>query len=140
MKTAVKFSEIVNAVEFVSGGELLDCVAYIDKSTGEVHLYADEYSDEMPLDRVDVRYCVEVPSKRDLDLGTRLVFAFVDSVLEAAARVKVHEIFRSRGAYRRFRDFLVEIDALERWYVFESDAFRKAVQACVEDHGFELVD
>lgn len=100
---------------------------FIDPVTAMPHIYNH-----------DVNY-IKVPSKRKLDLGTRLVFSFANQQPEAQSRETVHEIFRSRGAYRRFKGFLYEIKAIDRWYAFEENALRHELQAWGEEYGIEIV-
>lgn len=47
---------------------------------------------------------------------------------------EVHDIFRHRGAYARFRDLLTRRNALDRWYAFEKEATEKALRGwCAEN-------
>ena len=139
MKTPVKFSEIEDAVNFVSSGEDFRNVAYINRITGEIHWHSEEFcEEELPNDVESSKY-IKVPSKRELNLGTQLVFLFADQQLDVESREVIHQIFRSREAYRRFKDFLYIIEAIERWYEFENNALRHKLHAWGEEYGIEIV-
>jgi hypothetical protein len=73
----VKFSEVLDALEFVSVGGLLNYQAYICLTTGTVHFLSDAFDpeeEELPDGFNESDDYVAVPTKRDLDLGNRLVF------------------------------------------------------------------
>ena len=38
---------------------------------------------------------------------------------------EIDAIFSRKGAYRRFKDFLARVGALERWYAYENEAKEK---------------
>jgi len=139
----VKFDDILNSFEFVSssGG---DNQAFLCRRTGKTiwHSESGDLDDlEEPLpDNVDEddNY-VAIPSKHDLDLGTRLVFAFVREALPESYD-EVSRIFSKKGAYGRFKDLLARRHALERWYDYEAKATERALREWCEDNSIELAD
>lgn len=74
--------------------------------------------DEIGDAELDRDTCVEIPHKNDLDLRTSLVFEFVETHIPGAYD-HVRQIFRSRGAYGRFKNLLERKGLLENWYDFE---------------------
>lgn len=135
----VNYDDLENAFEFVSGGELFDASARVSRETGEIFWLSDDPIDEEPPpeDIDDDEKYAEVPSRRDLDLGTRLVFRF------AAKRFldhydEVQAIFRKKGAYSRFKNLLERHDRLEDWYEYEHSAKREALCEWAEEEGFEV--
>jgi hypothetical protein len=83
-------------------------------------LYRSETGDidEIGDAELDWDICVEIPHKNDLDLGISLVFEFVETHIPDAYD-HVRQIFRSRGAYGRFKNLLERKGLLENWYDFE---------------------
>jgi len=86
---------------------------------------------------LDWDMCIEIPHKNDLDLGQRLVFEFVETHLPDEYH-RVRQIFRKQGAYGRFKDFLESKELLERWYEFESQSDKQALQHWCEQNEIEL--
>ena len=123
----MKFDDIVMAFEFVSSGPPFEHTALISKETGEIY-YRSEFGDldELPdeADEEPGKY-IEIPHKNELNLGRALVLAFVAKHLPDELGV-VQNIFRSRGAYHRFKDLLAQTGRLEEWYRYE-DAQTNAV-------------
>lgn len=140
-KTApVAFSELRDAFDFVSAGDLTDHAAYICRSTGELHWLAngiDPEEEGTPEDIEESDDYLSVPDKRDLDLGNRLVFRFAEAHMPDDCG-DVRDIFRRRGAYRRFRHLLEAKGLLDRWYQFEDKATDRALRDWCEANDVTL--
>jgi hypothetical protein len=79
-----------------------------------------------------------MPDKRELDLGIRLVFQFVERHIPEHSD-RVSNIFRRRGAYGRYKDFLYDHGKLEDWYTFENSATERVLREWAENEGFSVV-
>jgi hypothetical protein len=75
---AVKFSDLLDALEFASFNGPVENSAFIDRETGVCHYVSDEIEldDELPDDLEDSDRYLAVPNKNDLDLGRRLAISF----------------------------------------------------------------
>ena len=136
---SIKFTDLSDALDFVSGGQELDCRAYISRANGAVYLLADGMDEEVPDDIEDSEDYIPVPRKNDLDLGRDLVLSFVadelpDEIDEVAA------MFRRKGAYGKFKQFLHAHNAVDKWYAFEERAVERALREWCEAEGFEVRD
>jgi hypothetical protein len=118
--------------------------ALLRKDTGQI-LYRSEMGDidEIGNEDFDWDTCIEIPHKNDLDLGQRLVFEFISTHLPDEYH-RVQQIFRRRGAYGRFKDFLESRGLLESWYARERDRIIwlkvKRKRDVVENCYFSLCD
>ena len=115
----ISFSKIQDAFLFVSSAGYGMNSAVLCKDTGQV-FYSSEMGgiDEIGDEDLDRDKCIDIPHKNDLDLGQRLVFEFVEKHLPDGYH-HVRQIFRKRGAYGRFKDFLESKELLQSWYDFE---------------------
>lgn len=52
----------------------------------------------------------------------------------------VHDIFRRKGAYARFKGLLAQRRALDQWYEFEREATERALREWCAENEIELVD
>jgi hypothetical protein len=86
----------------------------------------------------DERY-LAIPHRNELDLGKRLVFAFVARCLPDDAD-EVRRIFSRRGAYGQFKHLLARRHAVERWHDFSNEAQEAALRQWCADNAIELVD
>lgn len=94
---------------------------------------------DVPPDLETSEQYVAMPGKRDLDLGIRLVMAFVEEALPKDLET-VEGYFNKRGAYSKFRDLLARRDALDRWHAFEAEATARALREWAEGEGFSVVE
>ncbi|QXD24714.1 UPF0158 family protein [Opitutia bacterium ISCC 51] len=116
-----------------------DVSAYVSKSTGEV-VYNDEPISDEPCPVEDIENnpdYIPIPTKHELDLGTQLVWQFVDKEIPALYP-KVREIFSQKGAYGRFKDFLSYNGILEQWHEFETLQTRIALTEWCKENKIPL--
>lgn len=135
----IKFSEIEDAFFFVSMAPMFSNHAILCKETGKI-FYESEYGDENEIPD-EVYYnddCIKIPHKNDLDLGRDLVFEFVEQYLPGDLG-RVRQIFRRNGAYKRYKDFLVSRDFLQKWYDFENTRQKETLREWCEDNKISLI-
>ena len=132
-----KFSDIQLAFDIVSMADS-EQEAYLCLDSGDI-LYFSEFgeSDELPEDfDVSDRY-LAVPCKRDLDLGSNVVFDFVKA---HAAHLydDVRDIFSRRGAYGQFGLLLRRHGIDDRWHAFENDREESEIRTWCQENGVTL--
>ena len=103
--------------------------AYLSKETGKIYWHSEfgDNFEELPDDIDDSNKYISIPHKNDLDLGNRLAFRFVEKSLPSESG-RVRTIFARRGAYARFKGFLVDRGMLKQWHEFEAEAQEKALR------------
>lgn len=139
--TPLILSDLIDAIEFVSTSQTEEFQAYICKQTGCI-MYVDnglgsDDAADLPDDPKAAGF-IPVPHKQDLDLGKPLALSFVAEELPALLG-KARDIFRRKGAYRRFKDLIQAKGKLEGWYAYEARATEAAVRNWCEDVGLRLV-
>jgi hypothetical protein len=137
----VSWTDLTLAFEFVSAGNTGEHQAFLCKQTGKLYWQSDSSDelDELPDDIDDEEKYVQIPDKRELDLGKPLVFDFVGQFLPDDFD-EVQRIFRRRGAYARFKDLLARRDTLDQWYDFESKAEESALRRWCDRNSIEVSD
>jgi hypothetical protein len=136
--TTVKFEDIQEAFDFVNFGSHGDHTALLDKSTGKIHWHSESAGEEAIPDALwESSGTVEIPRKSDLGLGNQLVFDFVQRVAQDDYE-HVRDIFRRRGAYARYKDFLQSRDLLQSWYEYEGEETKRALMDWCRDNGVEV--
>jgi len=137
----VTYEEISSAFEFVASGAPMEHSAYISLDTGQIYWASELASldEELPddLDTSD-RYLI-VPHKTELDLGKDLVLRFAAEELPDSYD-HVASIFRSKGAYGRFKQLLEDKGVLENWYKFEAEASDKALRKWCAANDIQIVE
>ena len=122
----VDLSDIELALEFVSSEYSYDNEAYVNSETGEIYYSGDAVEEELPDDINENGKYILIPTKRDLDLGRRLVFDFAAKEIPDELE-HVYSMFRSRGAYSKFKSLLHRLACTEKWYAYENTAIRDGV-------------
>jgi hypothetical protein len=137
----VTLKDVVEAVEFVSLGNIGEQSAFLCRCSGEIYSHSEIVGepDELPADIEDDERYVKIPDKRELELGKALVLDFARQVLPDDFH-DVQAIFSKRGAYARFKDLLGERGLLDQWYDFEAKATEEAVKAWCETNSIEVAD
>ena len=113
--------------------------AVLCKETGEI-FYSSDYDDEdeIPEEVYDREDCIEIPHKNDLDLGKNLVYEFTEQFLPGDSG-RVRQIFRSRGAYARYKDLLEDRGFLKKWYDFENTRQTETLREWCKDNDIMLI-
>jgi len=133
----IQFNEIENAYLFVSSAEHYMNSAFLNIKTGEIYYYSELTGEnELPEDIESDDY-IEIPHKNDLDLGARLVFDFVSEYIPEKYE-QVRDIFRRKGAYRRYKYLLDSLGMLQKWYEYEDQRTKAALLEWCKENGLEV--
>src|SRR5690242_7820675 len=134
----VTFSDLQLAFEFVSSGGVGKNEAYLDRQSGKIYWHSElgDTDEKLPND-IDNQKYIAIPDKREFDLGRPLVLDFAREFLTDDYD-KVRQIFSRRGAYRRYKDLLVQRGALQRWYDFSNQSEETALREWCAENGIEL--
>ena len=145
----VSLDDLLEAFEWANAGPDSDTAAYVCRSTGKISLVGgdgglesfDEDDEESDVDgpgatRDHARHAF-VPERRELDLGSDLVFRFIRRHAPDQEE-EVLAIFRRSGAYGRFRALLDRTRLTELWYRFEAAETAAALTAWAEGEGFKV--
>ena len=137
----VNWNDLVLAFEFVGASSSDEHQAFLCKQTGKIYWHSElsDDLDELPDDIDDDEKYVQIPDKRELDLGKPLVFDFISRFLPDAID-EVQRIFSRKGAFARFKDLLVRRGTLDQWYSFESNAEETALRGWCDLNSIEIID
>lgn len=142
----VSFKDLLDSFELASMGSSShgEHQAYLCRESGRIYWHSDfsdleQINDELPEDIDDHEKYVQLPDKRELDLGKPLVLDFAREVLPQDFD-EVRQMFRKRGAYARFKDLLTRRRLIEQWYDFERKATERALREWCEDNLIDLTD
>lgn len=135
---AIKFTDIMDAFEYVSFCPIYECQAFLDTETGKIYVHSDLVGgeEELPEDIDDDRY-IAIPHKNELGLGKPLALDFAYEYLPDDVE-RVNAIFGKRGAYARFKALLEGKNLLDKWYEYEASAQERALRAWCEECGIEV--
>jgi hypothetical protein len=142
MKLAMKLADIVDAFEFVNSSAFEENQAYVRPQDGRIIWVSEivdmEEDEDLP-DEPEAAGYLAIPHRRDLDLGAGIALVFTAERLPDSI-AEVSEIFRRKGAWRRFKDFLHAKGVLEEWYAFEAKETENALRKWCRDAGVTLTN
>lgn len=139
--TAVAWTELSLAFDWVSSGPPMQDQAFIDRKTGAIHWVSEDDpldDEDAPEDLDDPDRYVEIPHRHDLDLGRRLALRFVARELPDLYD-EVDFFLRRRGGWRRFKDLLARRGFLERWFAHEAECEERALREWCSEVGIEIL-
>ncbi|HEY6287986.1 MAG TPA: UPF0158 family protein [Nitrospiraceae bacterium] len=114
--------------------------AYISLDTGQIYWVSDlnPIDEELPDDFDTSDRYIALPHKNELGLGQNLALRLAQQELPDRYE-KVETIFRSNGAYARFKDLLESAGRLEKWYKFEEASLDEALQEWCAANDIEII-
>jgi len=138
--SVLQFSDIKMAFEFVSSAPMSVNTAILCKDTGEI-FYTSDYDDmdEIPEEAYLSDDCIQIPHKNDMDMGKNLVFEFVERYLPNDFG-RVRQIFRSSGAYARYKDLLDDRGQLKQWIEYENARQTETLREWCHQNRIKLSD
>jgi hypothetical protein len=115
----VSLKDIKEAFEFAGGGD--EHQAFLCKQSGKLYYHSElcDDLDILPDDIDDSEKFLQIPDKRELDLGKPLALDFARHFLPGDLD-DVQQFLSKRGAYARFKELLDRRGALDQWYDFEA--------------------
>ena len=137
----IRFQDIQEAFEFVSAAGGGEHQAFLCKPSGKLYCYSElcDDLDILPDDIDDTEKFLQIPDKKELDLGKPLALEFTREFLPDDFD-DVRQFFSRRGAYARFKDLLDQRGALAQWYDFEAKAEERALRLRCELNSIEVGD
>jgi hypothetical protein len=100
----------------------------------------DQILETDAIDRArDTRYVALPEADSHADYGD--MEAFVETVPDSRFQSRLDRAIRGRGAFRRFRDELLDEPAeRERWFAFKHERLRERAREWLADEGIELIE
>lgn len=129
--TKVKMNEIIDAIE------LTDDVFsyYLDTKTGKCIPYAGSSGIDLgnnleeELEMNPDRY-IRLPSREDIN-EYGIMEEFIWSLPDGEQKDKLKKDISGRGAFRKFKDRILEYDLREKWFEYQRESFiRIATEWC----------
>ena len=134
--------DLREAFEFVcaagGGGEHQ---AFLCKLSGKLYCHSDlcDDLDILPYDIDDSEKFLQIPDKRELNLGKPLAVEFARQFLPGDFD-NVRQFFSGRDAYARFKNLLDRRGVLDQWYDFEAEAEERALRMWCDLNSIEVSD
>lgn len=137
-KPALNLGDLVDAHMLAAASPGGDAAVFIDRKTGRMYWrYEEDVGEPIPPDVEDSTRYARVPDHHGLDFDSHPK-AFTRQHLPALYG-EVEDIFRRRGAYRRFTELLERADALDAWYAYRDQGTERALREWAGQEGFTVI-
>ena len=119
---------------------------YLDIVTGEILYTCDELMDTEEIEKIYERIerepgrylAIPTDSSRE---GYRDMEAFTDTVKDENLRDKLRIALNGRGAFRRFKDVLLDyLEYRERWFKFKEERTKSRINEWLQKNKIELIE
>lgn len=131
----VKLTDIIDAIEMMSQYSEY----FLDKETGEIEWVSDmemtQKEQEEIYDRLDEHGFYRLPTSFDIH-DYDIMEDFVDS-LTGAVHDSLSAAIQGRGAFRRFKDAVINMGIDQEWYDFQVAAYKRKAARWCEENGIE---
>ncbi|MCX7098170.1 MAG: UPF0158 family protein [Methylococcales bacterium] len=137
----ISLSNIRDAIDFISADPSGDSTAFVSLATGNIIYHScymdDEDVEALPDDIADTsKYC-KLPDVKDLNLGIGLVYGFINHY-RPSAREEIRAMFKKRGAYAKFSNWLERHNLTDNWHRFREETSNNVVAEWCVVNGIQL--
>lgn len=131
-KKIMKLHELVNSLGVMDD----EWYHYWNSETGKFDFYHPTYCDES-MDTEEFQGPEYHSLPKSYELGEyNLMVAFAENeVADPDTQYVLSIALRGRGAFRRFKDVVIDHDLEEAWYAYRYAAFAKIARRWCENHG-----
>ncbi|WP_010529177.1 UPF0158 family protein [Lentibacillus jeotgali] len=96
---------------------------------------------ELAIDFVeyDMEKYLPIPSQFDID-EYGMIEDFCFSIKDSNAQDKLLHAIRGKGAFRRFKDMIIDLDLEKDWYAYRDERYKQVAIEFCEDHGLGYIE
>jgi len=136
----VKLDDVLEAIEAVSK----EYEFFYNKETGDMVMYADSLLTgidntelEAELEENYDKY-IKLPTKFDIN-DYHIMEKFIWDLPEGEIQDKLERAIQGRGAFRRFKDMVYELDIEKKWFEYEANAHKNIAIEWCKDNDIEYI-
>lgn len=135
----VKLNDVLEALDFVNE----ETQYYYHITTEQVVMLMDGMGDEEDAalkDDIDENYenYIGLPERYEIN-EYAMMEAFIDELNDMDKQDRLYSVIRSKGAFRRFKDRLLELGLEKNWYKFRDDAYLIIATKWCEKNNIEMI-
>ena len=130
----VTLAKIIDGLEMVD--DVTDC--YYNLSRDEIFLSNVGENEELTEDEIDELFeqSIILPTKYEIT-EYQIMVDFIDTIEDDEIKKYFQRLIQGKGAFRRFKDYCIEIDLIKNWYDYKNEKFRKIAIDWCNKNGFK---
>ena len=130
----VKLEDIIEAMEFAN----METEYYYDTQNEKVLMLFDEMVDGEDNQELFEDY-IPLPGQYDIN-EYRIMEEFIYELPAGKNQDVLARTIQGRGAFRRFKDKLYDLNLEKQWYQYRDEAYEKIARQWCERHKIDLVE
>ena len=133
----VKLEDIIEAMEFAG----METEYYYDKKKKKIRMVDGEDNLELFQDIKEgfVEDYIPLPGQYDIN-EYRIMEEFIYELPEGKNQDVLAGAIQGRGAFRRFKDKLYDLNLEKQWYQYRDEAYEKIARQWCEKHKIDIVE
>lgn len=131
MSITIKLSNIIDELDMMSS----EMQSYLNIKTGEIVTISDYLGSEEDADNIEENPddCALLPTQYDINEYS-IMEDFIYEIDNEEIKDELYESIRGKGAFRRFKDTIYNLNVKNSWYDFKAHALKKiAIEWCEEN-------
>lgn len=131
MSITIKLSNIIDELDMMSS----EMQSYLNIKTGEIVTISDYLGSEEDADNIEENPddFALLPTQYDINEYS-IMEDFIDEIDNEEIKDELYESIRGKGAFRRFKDTIYNLNIKNSWYDFKALALKKiAIEWCEEN-------
>lgn len=127
----VTLSKIIEGLEMVDN--IVDC--YYNPEKDEIFLSNIGEYEELSEDEIDELFekSIILPTQYKIN-EYQIMVDFIETLDNLEIKDNLHRLIQGKGAFRRFKDYYLEMDIIQKWYDFRNKRYKEiAIDWCKQN-------
>ena len=127
----VTLSKIIDGLEMVN--DMIDC--YYNPEKDEIFLSNIEEYGDLTEDEIDELFeeSIILPTQYEIN-EYQMMVDFIDTIDNLEIKNNLQRLIQGKGAFRRFKDYCVEMNIIQDWYKFRNEKYKElAIDWCKQN-------
>ena len=124
----VTISKIVEGLQMVNNID--DC--YYNPNKDEIFLSNIGEYENLTVDEIDKLFeeSIILPTQYEIN-EYQMIVDFIDTINNAEIKGNLQRLIQGKGAFRRFKDYCIEINIIQEWYIYRDEKYKEiAIDWC----------
>lgn len=127
----IKLEKIIEGLEMVD--DIIDC--YYNPERDEIFLSNIGEYEELTEDEIDELFekSIILPTQYEIN-EYQIMLDFIETIDNLEIKSNLHRLIQGKGAFRRFKDYCLEMDIIQKWYDFRNKRYKEiAIDWCKQN-------
>ena len=130
----VTLSKIIDGLEMVN--DIVDC--YYNPEKDEIFLSNIGEYENLSEDELDKLFSESIILPTQYEINEyQIMVDFIDKIDNDEIRNQLERLIQGKGAFRRFKDYCIEIGIIKKWYDYRNEIYKEIATEWCKCNGLE---